>query len=959
MTFETPTTTNDSKKAANMDYAPSQIEKKWRQYWEERGVYRVEEDPTKPKYYVLDMFPYPSGAGLHVGHPLGYVASDIFARYKRLKGFNVLHPMGYDAFGLPAEQYAIETGIHPETTTRINTQRYRQQLDNLGFSYDWSRQVSTNDPAYYRWTQEIFIQLYTHYYDTAADKARPIADLVVAFEKGGNAHVQAHTTQEETFSAEQWAAFSPVEREHILMNYRLAYRKVGFVNWCEALGTVLANDEVKEGLSERGGHPVVKKPMLQWALRITAYADRLLAGLDEVQFPDAIKTQQRNWIGKSQGAEVVFAVDGYEGEGIEVFTTRPDTIYGCTFLVLAPEHSLVCKITSAEQKQAVADYLQYTNARSERERMTEVKNVTGAFTGAYARHPLTGALVPIWISEYVLAGYGTGAIMAVPAEDERDNRFARHFSLPIVPVLDKSAYPNAEIGDKVGTYVNSPLWDGLTVSEGIEKALQTLETRKLGTRKVNFKFHDANFSRQRYWGEPFPIKYDKDGIGHLETTLPLTLPTLDDFHPTPDGQSPLARVTDWVNTPDGFVRETDTMPGYAGSSWYFLRYMSPHHADAPFSAEAVSYWQEVDLYVGGSEHAVGHLLYARFFHKFLYDLGKVPTQEPFRRLVNQGMIQGIVEQVYMLKEKRNGRAVFVSADRLEEFGGEAATVQIPVYIKFVSDYGSPDSYLDLRGIEQFKEWRSDYADAHFELNAYSHLVTRSEVGKMSKRYHNVVNPDDVIAQYGTDCFRMYEMFLGPLEDAKPWNTKGIDGVHRFLRRLWSLFFDKGECVVTDEAPNKDELRTLHTCIKRINQDLENLSLNTCVSGFMIAVNELKEQNCHKRAILRPLTLLLAPFAPFMAEEFWQVALGETGSVHASSEFPTHDEQFLQVDTVTYPVCTNGKLRFTLDFAAAATTADIEQVVRAHERTAALLDGKQLLKVVVVPGRMINLVVGNK
>ncbi len=939
-----------------MDYAPSLLEKKWRQYWEENGVYRVFEDATKPKYYVLDMFPYPSGAGLHVGHPLGYVASDIFARYKRLKGFNVLHPMGYDAFGLPAEQYAIETGIHPEMTTRINTQRYRQQLDNLGFSYDWSRQVSTNAPDYYRWTQEIFLQLFGHYYDKAADKARPISELVALFEREGNAHTQAHTSQETTFSAEEWAAMSTAERENVLMNYRLAYRKVGFVNWCEALGTVLANDEVKEGLSERGGHPVVKKHILQWALRITAYADRLLAGLDTVQYPDAIKTQQRNWIGKSQGAEIVFAIEGHENEGIEVFTTRPDTIYGSSFLVLAPEHALVAKITNKEQQENINKYLQYANARSERERMADVKNVTGAFTGAYALHPLTGARLPIWISDYVLAGYGTGAIMAVPAEDERDHRFARHFELPIIPVLDKSAYPNAEIGDKVGTYINSPLWDGLTINEGIEKALQTVESRKLGSRKVNYKFHDANFSRQRYWGEPFPIKYDAQGVPHVETNLPLTLPNLNDFHPTPDGHSPLARVEDWVHSSEGFTRETDTMPGYAGSSWYFLRYMSPQCIDAPFSQEAVAYWQEVDLYVGGSEHAVGHLLYARFFHKFLYDLGKVPTDEPFRRLINQGMIQGIVEQIYMLREKREGKSVFVSADRLQEFGGEAAAVQIPVFIKFVSDYGSADSYLDLRGIEQFKEWRSDYADAIFELNAYSHLVTRSEVGKMSKRYHNVVNPDDVVAQYGTDCFRMYEMFLGPLEDAKPWNTKGIDGVHRFLRRLWSLFFDKGECIVTDEPPTKEELRTLHTCIKRINQDLESLSLNTCISGFMIAVNELKEQNCHKRAILRPLTLLLAPFAPFMAEEFWQTALGEKGSVHTSSEFPTHEEAHLQVSTITYPVCTNGKLRFTLDFPAAATPADIEAEVRRHERTIALLDGKQLQKVVVVPQRMINLVI---
>jgi leucyl-tRNA synthetase len=954
MTFEQQTPTLvDSEQQIIMEYAPSNIEKKWRARWEEQQVYRTTEDATKPKYYVLDMFPYPSGSGLHVGHPLGYVASDIFSRYKRQKGFNVLHPMGYDAFGLPAEQYAIETGIHPETTTKINLERYRQQLDNLGLSFDWSRQVSTCDPKYYRWTQQIFVWLFEHYYDKSADKAMPIANLIAEFAQNGSDKIDAVHAQDVHFTAQEWAAFSALEQNNILMNYRLAYRKVGYVNWCEALGTVLANDEVKEGVSERGGHAVVKKPMMQWVLRITAYAERLLTGLDTVQFSDAIKTQQRNWIGKSEGAQVFYKVADSD-ISIEVFTTRPDTIYGATFLVLAPEHSLVKELTTAAQSGAVAKYLAYASSRSERERMTEVKHVTGAFTGAYALHPLTGERVAVWISDYVLAGYGTGAVMAVPSEDERDNRFALHFGLPIVPVLDKTGCEGAEIGDKVGTYINSPLWDGCTVAEGIQKALTTVESKGFGTRKVNYKLHDANFSRQRYWGEPFPIKYTPEGVAVVETQLPLILPDLNDFHPTASGESPLARVADWCISPEGWARETDTMPGYAGSSWYFLRYMNPDNDSEPFSAEAVGYWQDVDLYVGGSEHAVGHLLYSRFWHKFLYDMGKVPTQEPFRRLVNQGMIQGIIEYVYMLKEKRDGRSVFVSADRIAEYGEENA-IQIPVYIKFVTNYGSPDSFIDLRGMEQFKEWRSDYANAIFETNSYSHLVTKSEIGKMSKRYHNVVNPDDVVAEYGTDCFRMYEMFLGPLEDSKPWNTKGIDGVHRFLRKFWSLFYDKTTWIVNDEAPTEKELRTLHTCIKKINADLENLSLNTCISGFMIAVNELKEQDCHKSAILRPLVQLLAPFAPYISEELWS-ALGATDSVHQQSDYPQHNEAYLQASEVTYPICFNGKLRLTLTFPANASKEEIEQSTLAQPKVQEILSDKQLQKIILVPNKMVNLVV---
>lgn len=934
-----------------MEYTPSSLEKKWRARWEEQQIYRTTEDTTKPKYYVLDMFPYPSGSGLHVGHPLGYVASDIFARYKKLKGFNVLHPMGYDAFGLPAEQYAIETGIHPDTTTRINLQRYRQQLDNLGLSFDWSREVNTSEPDYYKWTQQIFVWLFEHYYDQTLDKAQPIANLIAIFEKEGNTKVQAANSQEETFTAAQWQAFSDKEKDTVLMNYRLAYRKVGFVNWCEALGTVLANDEVKEGLSERGGHPVVKKPMMQWVLRITAYAERLLKGLEEVDFSDAIKLQQRNWIGKSEGAQVFFPLENGEGS-VEVFTTRPDTIYGVSFLVLAPEHPLVKELTTAEQKETVEQYLTYASSRSERERMADVKNVTGAFTGAYAKHPLTGEKVAIWISDYVLFGYGTGAVMAVPSEDERDNRFAKHFDLTIIPVLDKTNFPNAEIGDKLGTYINSPLWNGLTVEEGLKKALDVVAEHKIGERKINFKLRDANFSRQRYWGEPFPIKYNAEGVAFVEENLPLVLPDLNDFQPTASGESPLARVKDWVKAGE-LVRETDTMPGYAGSSWYFLRYMDPKNPNEPFSQAAANYWQDVDLYVGGAEHAVGHLLYSRFWHKFLFDMGKVPTSEPYKKLVNQGMIQGIIEYVYMLKEKRNDKLVFVSADRIEEFGEENA-VMIPVYVKYVTNYGSPDSYLDLRNIEQLKGWRSEYADAEFELNDYSHLVTKSEVGKMGKRYHNAVNPDEVVAEYGTDCFRMYEMFLGPLEDSKPWNTKGIDGVSRFLRKFWSLFFDKDTCIVTKDEPTDKELKVLHTCIKKINYDMENLSLNTSISSFMIAVNELKDLDCHKHAILREMLILMAPFAPFITEELWSV-LGEEGSVHQAT-FPMHNEAYLVASEINYPICINGKLRLTLNLPVAYTQEQIQATAMEQDKIKEALEGKQIMKVIIVPNKMVNFVV---
>lgn len=936
-----------------MDYESGEIEEKWRAYWVEKEVYKTSNESDKPKYYVLDMFPYPSGAGLHVGHPLGYIASDIFARYKRLQGYNVLHPMGYDAFGLPAEQYAIQTGVHPAVSTNQNINYYRKQLDNLGFSFDWNRMVNTSDPKYYKWTQFIFLKLFNHYYDTAANKALPIKALVEVFEQSGNQTVQATSSQETTFSAEEWNNFTPTERDTILMNYRLAYRKVGYVNWCEALGTVLANDEVKDGLSERGGYPVVKKPMQQWALRITAYAERLLAGLEEVDFSEALKTQQRNWIGRSEGAKIFFDVEGHKDQ-IEVFTTRPDTIYGATFMVLAPEHELVAQITTPEQKATIDDYLAYANSRSERDRMADVKTVTGAFTGAYAIHPFSGEQVPIWIADYVLISYGTGAIMAVPSGDERDHRFATHFDLPIVQVVDQSAHEGVGIGEKVGTMINSGALNGLEVKAAIKKAIELVEEKGIGSGKINYRLRDANFSRQRYWGEPFPIKYDVEGVAYAEDQLPLELPPLDNFKPTQEGKAPLARATEWVQQGD-MQREIDTMPGFAGSSWYFLRYMDPHNEDEPFSQKSVNYWQDVDLYVGGAEHAVGHLMYSRFWHKFLYDLGLVPTEEPYKKLVNQGMLQGVIEFLYLLKEKQDGKSVFVSADRLGEYEGQEFA-HIPVHIDYVSDYGAADSHLDAKGIEQFKTWRPDYKDALFMTNAEGQLITKSEVGKISKRYFNVVNPDDVIEEYGTDCFRMYEMFLGKLEDSKPWDTKGITGVSKFLRKFWNLFYENDQWIVNDEAPTKEELKILHTAIKKVNQDLANFSFNTCVSHFMVATNELKRVKCHKREILEQLVILMAPFAPFITEQLWH-DLGHEVSVHISGKYPVHNDQFLVENTIEYPICINGKKRTTATFDANADKATIENIAKEMEEVQKWIEGKSIRKVIVVPKRMVNIVVG--
>ncbi len=953
-------------------YNPREIEKKWRKYWDDNKVYKVSNDSDLPKFYVLDMFPYPSGAGLHVGHPLGYIASDIFARYKRLKGFNVLHPMGYDAFGLPAEQYAIQSGIHPAEATEQNIGRYRQQLDNIGFSFDWDREVQTCNPQYYKWTQWIFLQIFQHYYCKDANKAQPIADLIATFEKEGNANVNAATSQDAIFTADQWAAMSPKEKNDVLMNYRLGYQKVGYVNWCEALGTVLANDEVKDGVSERGGHPVEKKAMMQWSLRITAYAERLLDDMKTLEWSDSLKAMQSNWIGRSEGAQAFFNVQDTD-EQVEVFTTRPDTIYGATFMVLAPEHPLVDKLTIEAQQKTVADYKKYVSSRSERDRMADVKEVTGAFTGAYAFNPVTGMQLPIWISEYVLLDYGTGAIMAVPSDDDRDKAFAKKFDLPIVEVVDKSKYPNATLSDKVGVMINSGFLDGMEVKDAIKAAIAKIEDMGIGTGRINYKLRDANFSRQRYWGEPYPILFDKDGVAHAvpDEELPVQLPILDDFKPTASGQSPLARATDWVNEKEGFTRETDTMPGYAGSSWYFLRYMDAENNNEFASVDAMKYWQDVDLYVGGTEHAVGHLMYSRFWHKFLFDKGMVPTNEPFKKLINQGMIQGVIEYIYLKKDKVDGKSQFYCAEMIKDMN-ESDFAKIPVHVDFVQEYGSPNSFLNRESIQKFVEWRPDYADAEFICCNCTYtpsnpindgkdcnLITKSEVGKMSKRYFNVVNPDDVVEQYGSDCFRMYEMFLGPIEQGKPWDTKGIDGVSKFLRKFWALYHDDdNNFVVSDETATKDELKILHTAIKKVNDDIERFSFNTCISGFMVATNELRKLNCNKRAILEPLAQLIAPFGPHIAEELWSKFENHNNAltVHKTS-FPIADESYLKEDSITYPVCVNGKKRTEIAFAADASKEDMEAGALALEAVQKHTEGKTVRKVIVVPNRMINIVVG--
>ncbi len=953
-----------------MEYNPRDIEKKWKKYWQENQTYKVSNDSDKPKYYVLDMFPYPSGAGLHVGHPLGYIASDIFARYKRLKGFNVLHPMGYDAFGLPAEQYAIQTGVHPAKSTDDNIGRYRDQLDNLGFSFDWSREVRTCDPKYYKWTQWIFTELFHHYYDQSANKAIPISNLVSTFEKEGNVTTKAATTQEETFSAADWKAFSKAEKEDTLMRYRLAYREIGYVNWCEALGTVLANDQVKDGVSERGGYPVVQKAMPQWNLRTTAYAERLLDGLETIDWSSSLKTIQRNWIGRSEGAQLFFDVDGL-AEKIEIYTTRPDTIFGATYMVLAPEHPLVEQLTTEGQADAMDKYLSYVKSRSELDRMAD-KQVTGEFTGAYAINPFTNTKIPIWVAEYVLIGYGTGAIMAVPSDDDRDKVFAEKFGLEIIDVVDKTDYPGATLSDKVGKMINSDFINGMEVPDAITEVCKRVEAMGIGTAKVNYKLRDAGFSRQRYWGEPFPIVYAEDGTAEMLPLeeLPLELPETDDFKPGQGGQSPLSRLSDWVNSKDGYTRETDTMPAVAGSSWYFLRYMDPHNDDAFASQDAVNYWQDVDLYVGGSEHAVAHLMYSRFWHKFLYDKGLVPTQEPFKKLINQGMIQGVIEFIYLLKDIQDGVNHFICAE-LAKKRGITNFARIPVYIGYVSNYGAANSHLTQEGIKQFIEWRPEFKNAKFECpNGIfqngtftpngdamdSQLITQSEVGKMSKRYFNVVNPDDVVEEYGADCFRLFEMFLGPIQQSKPWDTQSIGGVSRFLKRFWSLFYNQdGKYLVNDEAPSKDELKALHQTIKKVAENIERFSFNTCVSEFMICVNKMIEYKCNKRAILENLVILVAPFAPHMTEELWH-QLGHETSVHDAS-YPDYKEEYLKEDSVKYPISVNGKKRALVDFPADFTKEQLEKEALANETIIKWTEGKTVRKVIVVPNRMINIVVG--
>ena len=918
-----------------MEYDFRSIERKWQEWWISHKTYKVGEDASRPKYYVLDMFPYPSGAGLHVGHPLGYIASDIFSRYKRLKGFNVLHPMGYDAFGLPAEQYAIQTGRHPETTTTENIARYRSQLDRIGFSYDWSREVRTCDPAYYKWTQWAFLKMFGCWYDRGADKARPIEELVAAFEKGGSVAVDASCGEVKPFTAEQWKAFSEKEKSDILMQYRIAYQGETSVNWCEGLGTVLANDEVKEGLSVRGGFPVEQKKMKQWQLRVSAYAGRLLEGLDRLDWTDSLKEMQRNWIGKSEGTEVVFKVNnGSETYDMTIFTTRVDTIFGVTFMVLAPESDWVEKLTTPAQKAEVNEYLAYVKKKTERERIAETRTVTGVFSGSYAVNPLTGENVPVWISEYVLAGYGTGAIMAVPAHDSRDYAFARKFNLPIVPIIEGCDVSEQSFDAKEGKMCNSGFLNGMDVKQAIEAAKDYVEEKGLGRRKTNFRLRDAIFSRQRYWGEPFPIYY-KDGIATPvdEADLPLQLPEISDFK-SKGGEPPLANAQNW--TYKGYPLETSTMPGFAGSSAYYLRYMDPHNDQGLVSREANAYWQDVDLYIGGTEHATGHLIYSRFWNKFLYDLGYVVKDEPFRKLVNQGMIQGRSNFVYRIV----GTNKFVSFGLKDQY----ETTEIHVDINLV--------YNDRLDLEAFKAWRPEFQNAEFVLENGEYICGWA-VEKMSKSMFNVVNPDSICDNYGADTLRLYEMFLGPIEQSKPWDTKGIDGVNRFLKKFWRLFYNKDQWLVTDEKATPAELKALHKLIGKEEADIESFSYNTTISAFMIAVGELTDLGCNKREILEPLVVLISPFAPHIAEELWE-ALGHNTTV-ADARFPEYVAAYTVENTCTYPVSFNGKTRFTVDLPKTMSREEVEAAVRAHEMLPKYVGEQTIVKVIVVPGRIVNIV----
>ena len=919
------------------EYDFSGIQQRWQKYWEEQKVYKVDVDQKKPKYYVLDMFPYPSGAGLHVGHPLGYIATDIVARFKRLKGFNVLHPMGFDSFGLPAEQYAIQTGQHPAITTDTNIARYKEQLRDLGFSYDWSREVRTSDPSYYKWTQWIFKQLFNSWYNKATDKAESIDSLIAIFNREGNQTVNAHTDEGiDLFTANEWAEFSERQQSDILLKYRLTYLSETSVNWCPALGTVLSNDEVKDGFSERGGHPVIKKKMPQWSMRITAYADRLLSGLNTIDWPEPIKEMQRNWIGKSIGAEMDFAVEGFD-EKIRVFTTRIDTIYGVTFLTLAPENELVQKITTSEQRTAVDAYIAEAINRSERERMSDVKRISGVFTGAFAINPFNQERVPIWIADYVLAGYGTGAVMAVPSGDQRDYDFAKHFDLPIVPVYDQMNIEEQADPTKEGKMINSGILNGLGYEDATEKAIDFLVQKGLGERKVNYRIRDAIFGRQRYWGEPFPV-YFNEGIPTLidDQELPVLLPEVDKYLPTEDGEPPLARAANWKYK-NQYDYEWTTMPGWAGSSWYFFRYMDPDNDKAFASTESLNYWQKVDLYTGGSEHATGHLLYSRFWTKFLYDLGYVKVDEYADKLINQGMIQGRSNFAYRI----NGENKYVSKNLKSQFD----TTPIHVDVNIVKD--------DIMDLDAFKKFRPDAANAEFILED-GKFVCGWEVEKMSKSKYNVVNPDDLVQKYGADTLRMYEMFLGPIEQGKPWNTNGIEGVYKFLKRFHALFHEGESLSLSDEDPTKSELKVLHTLLKKIEEDINTLSLNTSVSSFMIAVNELTTMKCNKKAILEPMTIALAPFAPYLAEELWHALGNDTSVVNAT--YPSVNESFLQEDEFEYPVSINGKMRVKIKYPVDKPANEIQKEVLRNEIVQKWLDGKEPKKVIVVPNRIVNVVI---
>ena len=920
-----------------MEYNFKEIEKKWQAYWAANHTFKAEIDNSKPKFYVLDMFPYPSGAGLHVGHPLGYIASDIYSRYKRLCGFNVLHPMGYDAFGLPAEQYAIQTGQHPAVTTEQNIARYRQQMDRIGFSYDWSREVRTCDPGYYKWTQWAFLQMFGSWYDNVQQKARPIEELEALFAAGGNAGVDAACGEVETFTAEQWNAYTDAQKSAVLMQYRIAYQGETAVNWCPALGTVLANDEVKEGYSVRGGHPVEQKKMTQWQLRVSAYAGRLLEDLEDLDWTDSLKDMQRNWIGKSQGAEMVFKVNnGSQEYDMTIFTTRADTVFGVTFMVLAPESEWVEVLTTPEQKEAVEEYLIQAKKKTERERMTETKKVSGVFSGSYATNPLTGEKVPVWISEYVLAGYGTGAIMAVPAHDSRDYAFAKHFNLPVIPLIEGCDVSESSFDAKEGIMCNSGFLNGMTVKEAIPAAIDYVESHGIGRRKVNYRLRDAIFSRQRYWGEPFPV-YFKDGIATpmpLEN-LPLELPEVDKFLPTETGEPPLGRAADW--TFDGYPLELSTMPGFAGSSAYYLRYMDPHNSDALVSKEADEYWRDVDLYIGGTEHATGHLIYSRFWNKFLFDLGYVCEKEPFKKLINQGMIQGRSNFVYRIINTNT----FVSLGLKDQY----ETTEIHVDVNIVHN--------DRLDMEAFKAWMPDFANAEFILEDGEYICGWA-VEKMSKSMFNVVNPDMICDTYGADTLRLYEMFLGPLEQSKPWDTKGIDGVNRFLKKVWRLFFDRDGLIVTDEKATAEELKALHKLIGKVRTDIEAFSFNTAVSAFMIAVNELTDLKCSKKEVLEQLVVLLSPFVPHIAEELWQVLGHEESITYAA--FPEYVDAYTIENNCTYAVSFNGKTRFTVELPLDMSREAVEVHVRSLDQTAKYVGEGNIVKVIVVPGKIVNIVV---